>query len=88
MNQIEAGSPARRHDKYERLIALTRENPAIPTAVAHPCDESSLRGAVEAAEAGIIVPILVGPAERIRAVAEKAGLNIAPYEIVEAAAQP
>ena len=75
MNQIEAGSPARRHDKYERLITLTRENPAIPTAVAHPCDESSLRGAVEAAEAGIIVPILVGPADKIRAVAEKAGLK-------------
>nr|WP_267133622.1 bifunctional enoyl-CoA hydratase/phosphate acetyltransferase [Skermanella mucosa] len=81
----QAGSSARRHDKYERLIALTRENPAVPTAVAHPCDESSLRGAVEAAEAGIIVPVLVGPAEKIRAVAEKAGLNIAPYEIVEAA---
>jgi|tagenome__1003787_1003787.scaffolds.fasta_scaffold20912167_2 phosphotransacetylase len=81
---IQTGSPARRHDKYERLIALTRENPAIPTAVVHPCDESSLRGAVEAAEAGIIVPILVGPAEKIRAVAEKAGLNIAPYEIVVA----
>jgi phosphotransacetylase len=81
---IQTSSSARRHDKYERLIALTRENPAIPTAVAHPCDESSLRGAVEAAEAGIIVPLLVGPAEKIRAVAEKAGLNIAPYEIVEA----
>ena len=52
--------------------------------MAHPCDKSSLRGAVEAAEAGIIVPILVGPAGKIRAVAEKAGLNIAPYEIVEA----
>jgi phosphotransacetylase len=85
MTQTNVGSPARRHDKYERLIALTRENPAIPTAVAHPCDESSLRGAIEAAEAGIIVPLLVGPAEKIRAVAEKAGLNIAPYEIVEAA---
>ena len=81
---IQASSSARRHDKYERLIALTRENPAIPTAVAHPCDESSLRGAVEAAEAGIIVPILAGPAEKIRATAEKAGLNIAPYEIVDA----
>jgi phosphotransacetylase len=85
MNQVEAGSPVRRHDKYERLIALTSENPAIPTAVAHPCDESSLRGAVEAAEAGIIAPLLVGPAERIRAVAEKAGLNIAPYDIVDVA---
>ena len=48
MNQIEAGSPARRHDKYERLIALTRENPAIPTAVAHPCEESALSAAIEA----------------------------------------
>ena len=81
---IQTGSSARRHDKYERLIALTRENPAIATAVAHPCDESSLRGAVEAAEAGIIVPILTGPAGKIRATAEKAGLNIAPYEIVDA----
>jgi phosphotransacetylase len=81
---IQTGSSARRHDKYERLIALTRENPAIATAVAHPCDESSLRGAVEAAEAGIIVPILAGPAGKIRATAEKAGLNIAPYEIVDA----
>jgi phosphotransacetylase len=81
---IQTGSAARRHDKYERLIALTRENPAIATAVAHPCDESSLRGAVEAAEAGIIVPILAGPAGKIRATAEKAGLNIAPYEIVDA----
>jgi len=84
MSQIEAGLPARRHDKYERLIALTGENPAIPTAVAHPCDDSSLRGAVEAAEADIIVPLLTGPAEKIRAVAEKAGLNISPYEIIDA----
>jgi phosphotransacetylase len=81
---IQTGSSPRCHDKYERLIALTRENPAIATAVAHPCDESSLRGAVEAAEAGIIVPILAGPAGKIRATAEKAGLNIAPYEIVDA----
>jgi phosphotransacetylase len=81
---IQTGSSARRHDKYERLIALTRENPAIVTAVAHPCDASSLCGAVEAAEAGIIVPILTGPAGKIRATAEKAGLNIAPYEIVDA----
>jgi phosphotransacetylase len=83
MSQIEAGSPARRHDKYERLIALTGENPAISTAVAHPCDDSSLRGAVEAAEAGIIVPLLTGPAEKIRAVAEKSGLDITPYEIID-----
>jgi phosphotransacetylase len=81
---VQTGSPDRRHDKYERLIALTRENPAILTAVAHPCDDSSLRGAIEAAEAGLIVPILVGPAGKIRAVAEKSGLDITPYEIIDA----
>jgi phosphate acetyltransferase len=50
------------HAKYERLIAKAKEGPAATTLVVHPCDESSLRGAVEAAEAGIIIPILVGPA--------------------------
>ena len=52
------------HEKYERLIAATKGMPALPTAVAHPCDETSLRGALEAADAGTIVPILVGPQEK------------------------
>ena len=76
---------ASKHDKYERLIAACKGLPPTPTAVAHPCDESSLTGAVEAAKLGVIAPILVGPASRIRAVAAKAGLDISPYEIVDAA---
>jgi phosphate acetyltransferase len=44
-----------------------------------------LRGALEAAEAGLIVPILVGPADKIRAVAAKHGLDLARHEIVDAA---
>jgi hypothetical protein len=44
----------RKHEKYERLIARCKAMAPIPTAVAHPCDESSLRGAVEAAEMGIL----------------------------------
>jgi phosphate acetyltransferase len=48
--------------KYERLIARAKEVPAATTLVVHPCDETTLRGPVEAAEAGIILPILVGPA--------------------------
>jgi hypothetical protein len=50
----------RPHAKYERLIARAKEFPAPTTIVVHPCDETSLRGAVEAAEAGIIFPIFVG----------------------------
>lgn len=71
------------HQKYERLIAATKGLPALATAVAHPCDETSLRGALEAAEAGIIKPILVGPQERISSVAKSAGLDLADFEIVD-----
>ena len=54
-------TPPRQHEKYNRLIAAAKNVPPLTTAVAHPCDETSLRGALEAAEAGLIIPILVGP---------------------------
>jgi phosphate acetyltransferase len=82
MNEV-ATPGARRHEKYERLIAATRAIRPIPCAVAHPCDASSLGGAVEAAEAGIILPVLVGPAHKVLAAAEAAGLDIAPFELVD-----
>ena len=78
-------SPLRQHHKYERLITATRKLSPLPTAVAHPCDESSLRGAVEAAQAGMIVPILVGPKERMRSVATSIGLDIAGFDMIDAA---
>ena len=52
------------------------------TAVAHPCDRHSLKGAVEAAEAGLIVPILVGPERKIRQAADDAGVDISPFRLV------
>ena len=70
--------------KYDRLIAAAQGVPPVPTIVVHPCDETSLRGAIEAAEAGIIKPILVGPAAKIAAAAAKHNINIAGYEIVDA----
>jgi phosphate acetyltransferase len=71
------------HAKYERLIAAAKEVPAATTIVAHPCDEASLRGCVEAAAAGIIVPILVGPATRITTVARDHDLSVKDFEIVD-----
>ncbi len=73
-----------KHAKYERLLARCKELAPVPTAVAHPCDESSLRGAVEAAEMGLIQPLLVGPRAKILEVAKAAGLNVTPYEIIDA----
>jgi phosphate acetyltransferase len=76
---------ATKHERYEKLIKRCKALPPTPTAVAHPCDESSLRGAVDAAKAGLITPILVGPAARITEIAEKAKLDIAGYKVVDAA---
>jgi phosphate acetyltransferase len=78
-------SQLRQHEKYERLVAATANLQPLATAVAHPCDESSLRGTLEAAEAGIISPILVGPGEKIRSVAKSFDLDIRGIEIVDAA---
>src|SRR5690348_9402050 len=71
--------------KYDRLIAKAKEVPAAKTVVAHPCDETSLRGPAEAAELGIIVPILVGPKTKIESTAAKHKIDISRYEIVDAA---
>ena len=69
--------------KYEQLLARCKGMTATPTAVAHPCDDASLGAVVEAARAGIIAPILVGPVERIRTVAKTCGLDIEQYEIAD-----
>src|SRR3954451_9144992 len=74
---------ARRHEKYERLIAAPRDIRPIPCAVAHPCDASSLEGAVEAARAGIVAPVLVGPRHKVEAAAREAGLDVAGLELVD-----
>src|SRR4026209_14316 len=71
------------HAKYEKLIARAREIQPSSTVVVHPCDETSLRGPVEAAEAGIIKPILGGPALKMRSRARSARLVIDRYEIVD-----
>ncbi|MDQ0563417.1 phosphate acetyltransferase [Rhizobium mesoamericanum] len=72
-----------RHEKYERLIAKAKQVPQMRTVVAHPCDETSLRGAVEAAEVGLMRPILVGPGEKVRTVAKSHDLDISPFELVD-----
>ena len=73
----------RPHAKYERLIAKAKGVEAAKTIVVHPCDETSLRGALEAAEAGIIVPIIVAPAAKVKTVARTHKLNLDGVEIVD-----
>jgi phosphate acetyltransferase len=74
----------RRHEKYERLLAAAQKQPRLTTAVAYPCDDTSLIGAFNASEAGLIEPILVGPRERILKVAEESGVNLSSFKLVDA----
>jgi phosphate acetyltransferase len=78
-----AQPPQPTHSKYERLIQKAKEVPAATTVVVHPCDETSLRGAVEAAELGIIVPILVGPAAKVTGAARAHGIDISRFTLVD-----
>ncbi len=73
-----------KHAKYQRLIEAAKALKPVTTAVAHPCDESSLSGAVDAAKLGLIEPILVGPKAKIEAVAKQFRLDISRYQLVDA----
>ena len=83
MSELATGAAALPHEKYDRLIAAAQKEATIKVAVAHPCDEASLRGAVEAKRLRLIEPVLVGPIERVRSVASEAGLDIGAMEIVK-----
>jgi phosphate acetyltransferase len=76
-------SEVREHAKYERLVAATRSLQPLSTAVAHPCDETSLRGALEAAEADMISPILVGPKDQLESLARSLDLDLGAATIVD-----
>ena len=70
--------------KYDKLLATCRALSPLAAAVAWPCEESALKAAVEAAEAGLIRPVLVGATDTIRTLADRLGIDVGPYDLVEA----
>lgn len=73
------------HDRgarYRQLIEMTKGLEPLRTAVVHPVDHNSLLGALDAARAGLIVPVLVGPEAKIRAVAAAEAVDLSPYQLV------
>jgi phosphate acetyltransferase len=73
----------KKHAKYDRLLDGCKLMPATSVAVAHPCDETSLRGAVEAARVKLLTPVLIGPRGKIESVAKESGIDISGYELVD-----
>jgi phosphate acetyltransferase len=70
--------------RLQAWLQANRGEAPLRCAVAHPCDEAALRGALESAQQGLIVPVLVGPGARIRALAQTLGLSLEGIELVEA----
>jgi len=85
----DAGSPyadmrLRRKTAFKRLIDHVRDWENIPTAVCHPCSKEALEGAIDAAKADLIDPILVGPEAKIRSLADSLNVDITPFRLVDA----
>ena len=77
--EIHLGDAGARH---RQLIDLARGLPPLRTAVVHPVDRNSLLGALDAAAAGLIIPVLVGPEEKVRRAAVEANVDLGPYELM------
>jgi phosphate acetyltransferase len=66
----------RRHDRYEAFIREAREQPALRTAIVHPCSPEAIRAAIEARDEHLLDPVLIGPEAKIRAAAEAAEVSL------------
>ena len=69
------------HPHLRALVQMAKARGPVRVAVAYPCDASSLSAAVQACQAGLITPILVGPTARIQALAEAEGLDLSNIEL-------
>ena len=78
--------PARPH--FQKLVERVRLQPPLAAGVVFPCDRDALQMAFSGAFAGYINPTLIGPERRIRATADKAGLDISRMHIVDTADEP
>ena len=76
---------SREHDKYDRLLTVAKGLPPLRAAVVHPCDQASLGAVIEAASLGLIEPILVGPEQKIGAIAAALKADLSQFRIVNAA---
>lgn len=73
----------RHGEAHREMLARAQALAPMVTAVVHPCDRTSLEGALQARDLGVLAPILVGPSTRIRGVADENGLDIGGLEIVD-----
>ena len=76
---------APRYGRCQALLDQARSGGAIGTAVVYPCSRDALAGALEARDAALIDPVLVGPEKRIRELADQAGSDLTGCRIEDVA---
>lgn len=69
--------------RLRALLALGEHLEPVPCGIVHPCEEGALSGAIEAAENNLIIPILIGPAQKIRSIAEQHQLDISKFQLID-----
>ena len=72
------------HPIFDRIIKRCHALKPVSTAVAWPLSEVALRGADEAARAGIIDPCLIGPPDDIRSLGREQNVDILAYRVENA----
>jgi phosphate acetyltransferase len=69
---------------HAALVERCRGFTPMRTAIVHPCDAPALLATIAARKAGLIVPVLVGNAGKIRAIASSHSLDLQDCEMVDA----
>jgi phosphate acetyltransferase len=77
------GHPADYH-VFHKFLERCKSLPAITTAVCWPMSDVALKGAVEAADEGLIEPTLIGPKAEMKALAARIGVDISKFPILDA----
>jgi phosphate acetyltransferase len=77
-------TPPAAHRVFDRIVERCRAAGAIPIAVAAPSSEVALLGAVTAAREGLVEPILVGSVPVLKALAERLGVDLSSWRLVDA----
>lgn len=83
MTTANSAQDAARYGRCTTWLAQARSAGALPTAVVYPCSRDALAGALEARDAGLIDPLLIGPDALIRTIAEREGADLKGCTVVD-----
>ncbi|KTD13258.1 phosphate acetyltransferase [Legionella jamestowniensis DSM 19215] len=72
------------HDRFQAIIQSCEGMEAIHTAVVHPVKGKILESVKDSMEAGLIVPILIGPVAKINHAAKEAKVDISTWKLIDA----